>query len=301
MSWELILSGLLVGALVGVTGMGGGSLMTPILVLLLGFNPTVAVGTDIAHGAIFKTFGALRHRALGNVQARLSGWMFLGSAPMSLLGVAVATWLKHKYGGGLQSTQARVLGGALLFGGAGLYAKTFLRVRTVPDTPFQLRRRDRIAAVVIGALGGFIVGLTSVGSGTFFGLTMLIVFPLRAIKVVGTDVFHAAALLWVAGFGHFLAGNIDASAVGWLLIGSIPGVLIGSQWSVKLPERALRVLLATVLALSGIKLLSVPQAGTIAALAATGACLLLALGASIRSRMRTAGEKSLAMQNPAPN
>ena len=103
MTWELSFAGLFVGVLVGITGMGGGSLITPILVLIFGLNPSVAVGTDIAHGAIFKTFGGLRHRALGNGQARLSGWMFLGSAPMSLLGVALATWLTHRYGDGVQS------------------------------------------------------------------------------------------------------------------------------------------------------------------------------------------------------
>src|ERR1051326_1859404 len=98
MWWQFVLAGLFVGTLVGMTGMGGGSLMTPILVILLGFNPTVAIGTDIAHGAIFKTFGAVRHRRLGNVQARLSGWMFLGSAPMSLLGVTIATWRTTPHG-----------------------------------------------------------------------------------------------------------------------------------------------------------------------------------------------------------
>jgi uncharacterized membrane protein YfcA len=263
MTWQLSLAGLLVGVLVGITGMGGGSLMTPILVLVFGLNPSVAVGTDIAHGAIFKTFGGLRHRALGNVQARLSGWMFVGSAPMSLLGVATATWLKHHYGGGVASVQAQVVGGALVFGAIGIFAKTFLHEKTLPQKPFILRRRDRIAAVAIGALGGFIVGLTSVGSGTFFGLTLLVLFPLKAVKVVGTDVFHAAALLWVAGFGHFLAGNVNASAVGWLLIGSVPGILIGSQFSVGIPERLLRTSLATVLALSGIKLLDVPHSSTI--------------------------------------
>jgi uncharacterized protein len=277
-TWELSLAGLVIGVLVGVTGMGGGSLMTPVLVLVFGFNPTVAVGTDIAHGAIFKTFGGLRHRALGNVQARLSGWMFLGSAPMSLLGVALATWLKHKYGGGVASVQSKMVGGALIFGAVGLVAKTFMRQKTVPDTPFILRRRDRIAAVAIGALGGFVVGLTSVGSGTFFGLTMLVVFPLKAVKVVGTDLFHAAALLWVAGFGHFIAGNVDAHAVAWLLIGSIPGVLIGSQLSMGIPERSLRIALASVLALSGIKLLSVPQSTLIAVVGlGLGALLLLVL------------------------
>lgn len=238
--------------------MGGGSLLTPILVLLLGFNPTVAIGTDIAHGAIFRTVGAIRHRSLGNVHARLSGWMFLGSAPASLLGVAVATSLKHRYGDSVDSLSAQILGGALLFGCVGLMAKTLVRPKDVPDGPFRLTRRDHIAAVLIGLVGGFIVGLTSVGTGVFFGLTLLVVFPLKAHKVVGTDIFHAAALLYVAGFGHFIAGNVDMGAVGWLLIGSIPGVLVGSQLTLSIPERLLRSILATVLGLAGLRLLNVP-------------------------------------------
>jgi uncharacterized membrane protein YfcA len=257
-SWQFILTGLLVGTLVGMTGMGGGSLMTPILVLLLGFSPTVAIGTDIAHGAIFKTVGAIRHRGLGNVHARLSGWMFLGSAPASLLGVALATSLEHRYGDSVDSASAKVRGAALLFGSIGLFAKTLARPKNVPDGPFRLSRRDRIAAVLIGLVGGFIVGLTSVGTGVFFGLTLLFVFPLRAHKVVGTDIFHAAALLYVAGFGHFIAGNVDMGAVGWLLIGSIPGVLIGSQLTLSIPERLLRTVLASVLGLAGLRLLDVP-------------------------------------------
>ena len=258
MSWQFILTGLLVGTLVGMTGMGGGSLMTPILVLLLGFSPKVAIGTDIAHGAIFKTVGAIRHRGLGNVHARLSGWMFLGSAPASLLGVALATSLEHRYGDSVDSVSAKVLGAALLFGSVGLFAKTLVRPKHIPAGPFRLSRRDRIAAIFIGLVGGFIVGLTSVGTGVFFGLTLLFVFPLRAHKVVGTDIFHAAALLYVAGFGHFIAGNVDMGAVGWLLIGSIPGVLIGSQLTLSIPERLLRTVLASVLGLAGLRLLDVP-------------------------------------------
>src|ERR1051326_8437799 len=107
--------------------MGGGSLMTPILVIVFGFKPTLAIGTDIAHGAIFKTVGAIRHGQLGNVQAQLSGWMFVGSAPMSLLGVWLSTWLSHRYGDGVESVSARVLAGALVFGCAGLIAKNFVR------------------------------------------------------------------------------------------------------------------------------------------------------------------------------
>jgi uncharacterized protein len=151
--------------------MGGGSLLTPVLVMVFGFNPTVTVGTDLLHGALFKTVGALRQRALGTVQARLSGWMFLGSAPMSLVGVAIATWIRHRYGDGVGSVQAAIIGPALVLGGAGVFAKSLLGVRTVGDAPFVLRPRDRLAAVAIGLLGGLIVGMTSVGSGVFFGLT----------------------------------------------------------------------------------------------------------------------------------
>jgi uncharacterized protein len=256
-SWQFVLTGLLIGTLVGLTGMGGGSLMTPILVIVFGFKPTLAIGTDIAHGAIFKTIGAIRHGQLGNVQAQLSGWMFVGSAPMSLLGVWLSTWLGHRYGDSVESVSARVLAGALIFGCAGLIAKNFVRSKLVQES-FALTRRDRIAAVLIGAFGGFIVGLTSVGSGTFFGLTMLVVFPLRAHKIVGTDILHAAALLYVAGFGHFLAGNVDMGVVGWLLVGSIPGVIVGSQLTLHIPDRPLRLVLAGVLGLSGLKLLDIP-------------------------------------------
>jgi len=258
MWWQFTLAGLLVGTLVGMTGMGGGSLMTPILVILFGVNPAVAVGTDIAHGAIFKTVGAVQHRKMGNVRAQLAGWMLLGSAPMSLLGVWLANWLQDTYGDGVESTMGRVLGGALLFGCVGLLAKSFVHAKPVGDTDFQLTNRDRAAAVLIGLFGGFVVGLTSVGSGVFFGLTLLVVFPLRAHKVVGTDIFHAAALLYVAGVGHVIAGNVDMHIVGWLLLGSIPGILIGSRLSLSIPDTLLRFALATVLGLSGLKLIDVP-------------------------------------------
>jgi uncharacterized protein len=258
MWWQFTLAGLLVGALVGMTGMGGGSLMTPILVILFGVNPAVAVGTDIAHGAIFKTVGAVQHRKMGNVRAQLAGWMLLGSAPMSLLGVWLANWLQDTYGDGVESTMGRVLGCALLFGCVGLLAKSFVHAKPVGDTDFQLTNRDRAAAVLIGLFGGFVVGLTSVGSGVFFGLTLLVVFPLRAHKVVGTDIFHAAALLYVAGVGHFIAGNVDMHIVGWLLLGSIPGILMGSRLALSIPDTLLRFALATVLGLSGLKLIDVP-------------------------------------------
>jgi uncharacterized protein len=255
MTWQFTLSGLLIGLLVGMTGMGGGSLLTPILVIFFGFKPTLAVGTDVLHGAIFKSFGAIRHRRLGTVHARLTFWMFLGSGPMSLLGVVVATWLSH-HSSGAEDIEAYAIGVALVVGGVGLVAKTFIQRGVQPDdAPFLLTRRDRLVAFTIGAVCGFVVGLTSVGSGTFFGLIMVLVFPLTLPKIVGTDIFHAAALLWVAGFGHLVAGNVDLRTMAWLLTGSIPGVLISSQFTLKVPDRALRLGLASVLMLSGIKLI----------------------------------------------
>ena len=268
MSWQFVLAGLMIGTLVGLTGMGGGSLMTPVLVIIFGISPTVAIGTDIAHGAIFKTVGAVQHRRMGNVRAQLAGWMLLGSAPMSLVGVWLSNWLNDRYGAGAESVMAQVLGGALLFGCAGLLAKTFVKAKEMEgEDDFSLSARDKAAAVLIGFFGGFIVGLTSVGSGVFFGLTLLVVFPLKAHKVVGTDIFHAAALLYVAGFGHWLAGDVDWSIVGWLLLGSIPGVLIGGHLTLSIRERPLRMLLAAVLGLSGLKLIDVPRAGTIIVIA----------------------------------
>ena len=264
MTWEFSLTGLLIGVLVGLTGMGGGSLMTPILILFFGFKPTYAVGTDILHGAIFKTFGAVRHRKLGTVHARLALWMFAGSGPMSLAGIGVAALLAHYYGDSAQSVEAKAIGAALLLGGAGLFAKAFLRPR--PNDAHELAvlsRRDKTIAFWLGFVGGFIVGLTSVGSGTFFGLVMLVVYPLAARRIVGTDIFHAAALLWVAGFGYLALGKVDLHAMAWLLVGSIPGVLIGSQLGVGLPDRPLRAALATTLVLSGVKVVGVPESSWI--------------------------------------
>jgi uncharacterized membrane protein YfcA len=296
-TYQLVLAGFLVGGLVGVSGTGGGSLMTPLLVILFGFSPTTAIGTDIFHGAMFKSVAAIRHRRLGTVQGRLSGWMLVGSAPTSLLGVWLATWLRHRYGSGLDATMGIVLGSTLVAAALGLTAKALLTEKAV-DTPFVLRRRDRIAAVLIGLVGGFVVGLTSVGSGVFFGVTLLVVFPLRAAKVVGTDIFHAAVLLWVASAGHLLAGDVDLHAAGWLLLGSVPGVLATSRFTVRVPERPLRLGLAAVLLLSGVKLLELPGGALNAAVlggsaAAAGALFWLA---SRHRRAASSGGSGLALR-----
>jgi hypothetical protein len=280
LTWQFTLAGLLTGLLVGMTGMGGGSLMTPILIFLFGIPPATAIGTDIAHGAAFKTVGAVQHRRMGNVRARLAGWMLIGSAPMSLLGVWVGVQLTERYGDDAKSVMGQVLGAALLFGAVGLVTKSVVHTQAIGKPRWRLSKRDKVAAVLIGVFGGFIVGLTSVGSGVFFGLSLLVIFPMRAHRVVGTDIFHAAALLYVAGAAHWAAGNIDFGLLGWLLLGSIPGVLLGGRLTLSIPEQSLRLLLAGVLGLAGIKLLDVPGAEKIilVALSAGMVALLVLIG-----------------------
>jgi uncharacterized protein len=296
MTWQFVLAGLAVGVLVGMTGMGGGSLMTPMLILLFGFDPKTAVGTDIVHGAIFKSFGAARHRQLGNVDTRLALWMLAGSGPMSLVGVQLAS----SFSDSAESTMGKIVGVSLIAGGLGFFAKTFIR-RSPVEGEFVITLRVKVIAILIGATFGFIVGLTSVGSGTFFGLALLLLFPLTATRMVGTDLFHAALLLWIAGAGYMIHGNVDLHAIRWLLLGSIPGVLIGSNLSVKVPEHALRIGFAFVLVLSGLKLVSFPYATTIIEVGVGAAALLLVvwLGLELTRYRRRRFERRLPASDAA--
>jgi uncharacterized protein len=297
---RLVVAGFITGLLVGMTGMGGGSLMTPILIFFFNFNPSTAIGTDILHGAIFKSFGAVRHRRLGTVKARLAAWMLVGSAPASLLGVWVATYLTDRYGDSVDSVQGRVLGFTLLIGAVSFVAKALLHKSGPASGLVRLSTRDRIVAASIGAVGGFIVGLTSVGSGTLFALAMLLAYPLAAKFVVGTDIAHAAALLLIAGVGHLVAGNVDAPAMAWLLLGSIPGVLLGSQISVGLPERVLRFALAAVLALSGLKLLDVPYANELVLVSMGAGLAALAVWGAVTLRRRVRVAPAAPAPQPLP-
>jgi uncharacterized membrane protein YfcA len=260
MTWQFTLTGLALGLIVGLTGVGGGSLMTPILIILFGFKPTYAVGTDIFHGAIFKTFGAFRHRRLGTVHGHLTMWLFAGSGPMAVAGVAVSYVLRNQISNA-ETILGYVIGAALIGGGSGFLAKSFVKRGIQPsEAPFIMSRRDKLFALGTGAVFGFIVGLTSVGSGTYFGLMMVLVYPLTMPRIVGTDIFHAAALLWIAGVGHLIINDVDLHATAWLLTGSVPGILISSRYTLTLPDLTIRGGLGGILVISGLKLLNVPQA-----------------------------------------
>jgi uncharacterized protein len=254
---KIVFFGFGVGFLVGMTGMGGGSLMTPLLVLLFGVKPTTAIGTDIAYAAITKTAGGWRHLKLKTVNMSLVYWMAIGSVPMAVLGVWILDLLKRKLGDQLDETVFAILAACLLVvGAATLLRGLFLANKIQERDDFEMHTRHKVAAVGIGATTGFVIGLSSAGSGTLIGMMLLTVYRLRPQKVVGTDVVHAAILLWAAGIAHAIGGNVDYGLMGNILIGSVPGVIIGSQLSVKPPQGILRGALGVILVGAGITIMN---------------------------------------------
>jgi uncharacterized membrane protein YfcA len=256
MDLTIVLFGLGVGVLVGATGMGGGSLMTPLLILLFGINPVVAVGTDLAYAAVTKTLGGWRHFRSGTVHMRLALWLAVGSCPAALAGVWVLDRLRDAFGDDFDTFMLVSIAGTLLLIG-GLILWRALADSTAIDRErddFVLDRRHKLAAVALGAFVGFVLGITSAGSGTLISIGLIIGFRLTPRRVVGTDVLHAAVLLWVAALAHLASGNIDFGLAGTILVGSLPGVWIGSALAVRLPERGLRPALGIVLLTSGLAL-----------------------------------------------
>jgi uncharacterized membrane protein YfcA len=254
---KIVLFGFGVGFLVGMTGMGGGSLMTPLLVLLFGVKPTTAIGTDIAYAAITKTAGSWRHLKLKTVNMPLVYWMAIGSVPMAILGVIFLGILKRQLGDQLDETVFAILAACLLVVGAATLLRGFFLAKKIQERDdFEMHPRHKVAAVGIGAATGFVIGLSSAGSGTLIGMMLLTVYRLRPQKVVGTDVVHAAILLWAAGIAHAIGGNVDYGLMGNILVGSVPGVIIGSQLSVKWPQGLLRGALGVVLIGAGVTIMN---------------------------------------------
>jgi uncharacterized protein len=234
--------------------MGGGSLMTPLLILIFGVQPTTAIGTDIFYSAVTKTVGGWRHLRMKTVNMDLVKWLALGSVPAAVSGVAIVSVLENHVGAErLDSLVYAVLGGTLLMVGIITLARALILRRLVDERErFEVERRHKVAAVVIGATTGFVIGITSAGSGTVIAILLIAVYRLAPKKVVGTDVFHAAILLWAAGIAHWIGGNVDFVLAGNILIGSVPGVVIGAALSDRAPQGFLRTALGVVLVGSGI-------------------------------------------------
>jgi uncharacterized membrane protein YfcA len=265
--WSASAAGLGVGFLVGMTGMGGGALMAPVLILLLGVRPLYAVGTDLAYAAIAKAFGAWQHHRLGHVDYSVVWAMAIGSVPGSLLGVALLTAAHERLGADVDRVVLHLLGIVLILVAAVVLARGILADRseapsqpTAPAPPGSAASGGppttrRWLLPLAGAVIGLVVGLTSVGSGSLVVAFLGVFTALTPRRLVGTDVLHGALLSAVAGLAHAGVGDVDWPLVGQLLIGAVPGVLIGSRLTGILPQRAVRSAIALVLLVTGVRLL----------------------------------------------
>lgn len=254
-----IIAGALVGTLVGLTGVGGGSLMTPLLVFLFGFHPAVAVGTDLLFAAITKSVGAVvHHNSHRSVNWRIATRLSLGSIPAAILSIIILKIFESS-GTDLSRPITKVLGTALILTAAAIIIKPKTQEvkRKLPNSTVRfLGEHRRLATIVVGSMLGCLVTLSSVGAGALGTVALLFLYPgLPAVKVVGTDLAYAIPLATVAGLGHWYLGNIDWSLLLTLLIGSVPGIWLGSHISAKLPDRVLRPILATILFLVALKCL----------------------------------------------
>jgi uncharacterized membrane protein YfcA len=285
----VIVFGFGVGILIGLTGIGGGSLMTPLLVLFAGIPPVVAIGTDLAYGAVTKTLGGWRHWRKGTVDLGVSMWLAVGSVPGALVGVWLLARLHAAYGKSFEPALLVSIAVALLIVAVTILGRALFMPKLVARERHSVEQttRTKVTAALIGAVLGLILGVTSVGSGALIGLALILVFQLTPHRVVGTDVFHAAILLWVAGFAHWLSGNVDFALMGTILIGSLPGVWIGTQLIGSVSANALRPALGCVLLGSALGVLT--KAGVdVPPAALVGVPITVGLAAYVLLRARVA-------------
>ena len=251
------LSGFLVGLIVGVTGVGGGSLMTPLLVLFFGVSPATAVGTDLLYASLTKSVGAWVHGRRGTVDWRVVGLLALGSLPSALVTILLLKYLAPDQKT-LRGVVTSVLSVALLLTAVVLLFKNQIAKfgRSRDGRVYELHHRYLPGATIAtGVVVGALVTVSSIGAGVLGTVALLFLYPrMPAVKVVGTDIVHAVPLTALAGMGHLALGTVDLVLLGSLLLGSLPGIYIGSHLSAKVPEKVLRPILATMLLIIGLKM-----------------------------------------------
>ena len=302
-SLPLTLASAGIGALVGLTGAGGGALMTPMLILFFSVKPSSAISSDLVATLFMRPIGGAVHWRRGTVNFELVGWLALGSVPAAFAGA----YLLHVFGGtaGAQVLVERLLGGALLLGAAGMLARQVLRPRRAtgmgaPSASDGSLRR--LATVAIGALGGVVVGATSVGSGSLMIVLLLWAYPgLAASSLVGTDLVQAIPLTAAAALGQLLFGHVALAVTSSLVLGSVPGVLVGSLLSSRAPDRLVRGGVTVAIVAAGLKYVGLPD---IALLIGAGAVALavVALAFSNRGAVAVKGDPEAArLDEPAPS
>jgi uncharacterized membrane protein YfcA len=246
---SVVFTGFVVGLLVGLTGMGGGLLMTPLLILFYGFSPTIAVGTDLVYAAVTKAVGSWQHIRQKTLDWNVVRKLAIGSIPGGVIGVWLIQLLKRLTPFPVEEVLGRVIGFTFVFVAILMLGQILLNRKNGPEIRFIG------PLTLVGLAGGLLVGLTSVVSGSLFMVVLISSTSLTASKLVGTDVVHAFFLTLSAGLMHASFGHVDVSFVLWLLVGSIPGILIGGRLTLKVPDVWLRFLIILVLFITGIKMI----------------------------------------------
>ncbi len=253
MEWGYTVAGLVVGFVVGLTGMGGGALMTPILILFFNISPALAIGTDLLFASITKAGGMVVHGRRGNIEWKVVRLMALGSIPAAA--ITVLALQQYSYSGDTKKLLTTALGIALLLTAPVVLFKGYLAnfAHTRLNLGAFVHWRPAVT-VAVGAGLGVLVTLSSVGAGVLGTMILFFLYPhMSAVRVVGTDIAHAVPLTAVAGLGHLQMGNVDFALLGSLLVGSLPGIYVGSHLSSRVPEKVLRPILGTLLLLFGAK------------------------------------------------
>jgi len=254
MDWIAILSGFGVGAIVGMTGVGGGSLMTPLLLSVFKLNPAVAIGTDLWFAAVTKTAGSVSHHRAGHVQWRITGLLLAGSIPASLATIALMHFsgLDKGWAGALTFS----LGIALLLTAVVVAYKQAWQAVGLRLERWLPEARKPALTLLCGVVLGVLVSLSSIGAGAIGATLIMLLYPrLPSQRVVGTDIAHAVPLTLVAGIGHATLGNVDWTLLASLLVGGIPGIWLGAQLTRRMPEQLVRALLCVALVTAGLKVI----------------------------------------------
>ncbi len=285
------LAGLFVGFVVGLTGMGGGALMTPILVLLFKIEPLAAVSSDIVASMIMKPIGGSVHFRRGSVNKELVKWLVMGSIPSAFLGVVLLKTLGQ--GAALQGIVKTSLGVALLVVASGLVIRPLLTRSRKPGDSMMPIQVKKVPTLLIGIAGGLIVGLTSVGSGSLMIILLLMLYPsFKLSELVGTDLVQAVPLVASAALGHILFGDFKLALTASILVGAIPGVFIGAQLSSRAPDHVIRPALIIVLLASASKLLGASNQ-LMAIAVAVAALVMVAVSFGLKARRKAGDQKSL--------
>jgi len=283
--WDIALAGLGVGFVIGLTGMGGGALMTPVLVILFHVPASSAISSDIVASFFLKPIGGGVHARRGTVNWTLVRWLAVGSVPAAFAGAFVIDQVASK---GVENDIKEILGAVLLLAAAAMLVKVVVQARRgpVPDAMMDQRLVRPVPTAIIGVIGGFLVGLTSVGSGSLMIVMLIVLYPtLSSREMVGTDLVQAIPLVGAAAIGHLLFGSLALGLTLSVLVGAMPGVYFGAHVSARASDRYIRPVLVAVLTISALKLLNVPNGALLGASGLAIAVLAaMFLASALRSR-----------------